>query len=336
MFRLSQMRGLYLGVHLSTNDRFSKHFRITGFNGFWMGLRDFDYGIEGKWLIDPDQEAELGMRYAHKSVALGEFGGFSEGANLLDEKEYRFTFYENVLVRGNFTEVFLNTRFARHFKAYLTAGTYDKNYYLPPYDTLPTTRIVMAEAKLRFDMPNTKAPVVWVAYQHAFDGILGGTAAFDRFKIQIEKDFRTQSTGTSSVLLQAGYATSSCPTMETFDMIGSYLSFGLYAPGCFATMREEEFLCDEFVALFLCHNFQGSLWRPDTFWFKPELSVVTNIAWGLPSMKEGYFESGLVLHDIIILPTVRLGLGAFYRYGAYAKPKVMDNLAFKWCAVIGL
>lgn len=336
MFRLSQMRGLYLGVHVSTNDRFSKHFRITGFNGFWTRLRDFDYGIEGKWLINRELEAELGMRYAHKSIAMGEFGGFSEGANLLSENEYRFTFYENVLVRGNFTEVFLNTCFARHFKAYLTAGTYDKNYYLAPFDTLPTTRHVMAEAKLRFAKPGSEWPVVWVAYQHAFEGMLGGTAEFDRVKVQVEKDFQTQSIGRTSLMVQMGYSSKGCPVTESFGLIGSYLSFGLYAPRCFATMREDEFFCDRFAALFLSHDFQGTLWKPDTPWFQPQLSLVTNLAWGAPSLQQGYFESGFVVHGLLVLPTSKMGAGVFYRYGAYAYPGVFDNFAFKWCITIGL
>lgn len=336
MFRLSQMRGLFLGVHVSTNDRLSRHFRITGFGGYWTKLHDFDYGIEGKWLIQRELEAELGVRYAHKSLPIGEFGGFSDGASLLSENEYRYTFFENVLERGNFTEVFLNSYLASCLKAYLTFGIYDKNYYLSPYDLLPTQRFALAEAKLRFAQPAAGWPTVWVAYQHSIQGLFGGEYTYHRFKLQVEKDFRTESIGTTSVLLQAGYVTSGCPAMETFDMIGSYLSFGLYAPGCFATMREEEFFCDRFTALFLSHNFQGTLWNPNTSWFKPQLSVVTNVGWGMPSMEKGYFESGLVVHDLLILPTVQLGLGVFYRYGNYAKPNIMDNLAFKWCSVIGL
>lgn len=343
MLRLSAFRGLYVGLHLSTNDRFSRHLRISGYNGFWTRLRDFDYGIGGSWLINRQRQMELGARYDHKSWAMGEFGGFDEGANLLSENAYRYTFYENVMTRGNSTEVFFNTRFARHFKAFVTGGVYNKNYYLAPYDSLPTQRFANAELKLRFAYKErfismtkgiqslgTDYPIVWLSYQHSFKGVLGGEYEFDRFKFQMEKDFQTRYRGKSSVLLQAGYATESCPVMETFNMLGSYEPFGLYSPGSFATMRESEFWCSRFAALFLSHDFQGTLLPTNNTWFKPQLTIATAMGWGFPSMERGYFESGFVVKGLLCMPLVNMGAGVFYRYGAYAHPKVFDNFAFKY------
>lgn len=343
MFRLSAFRGLYMGLHLSTNDRFSRTIRISGFNGFWTRLGDFDYGLEGKWLIDRQHQMELGARYAHKSSAMGEFGGFDEGLGLLSENAYRYTFYENVMARGNSTEVFFNTRLARHFKVFLTGGVYDKNYYLAPYDSLPTQRFAIAELRLRFaykekfvstthgiQSQGTNYPIVWLSYQRSFKDVLGGAYAFDRVKFQVEKDFQTHYWGRSSVLLQAGYASKGCPVMETFNLLGSYEPFGLYSPGSFATMRESEFFCDRFVSLFLSHDFQGSLWNPNSVWFKPQLTLSTAMGWGAPTMTQGYFESGFVVKGLLSTPFTNLGLGVFYRYGPYANPKVFDNFAFKY------
>jgi hypothetical protein len=344
MLRLSAFRGLYVGLHFCTNDRFSRHFRINGFGGYWTRLRDFDYGVGGSWLINRQRQMELGIRYAHKSSALGEFGGFEEGSNLLSENAYRYTFYENVMARGNSTEVFFNTRFARHFKAFLTFGTYQKHYYLPPFDLLPTPlRFTNAEVKLRFAYKErfvstthgirsqgTDYPIVWLSYQHSFKDVLGGTYDFDRIKFQVEKDFQTRYVGKSSVLLQAGYASAGCPVMETFNIMGSYEPFGLYSPGSFATMRESEFFCDRFVSLFLSHDFQGTLWSTHSEWFKPQLTLSTAMGWGAPTMTQGFFESGFVVKGLLYTPLTNMGLGVFYRYGAYAYPKVFDNFAFKY------
>ena len=286
---------------------------------------------------------ELGARYAHKSSAMGEFGGFDEGLGLLSENAYRYTFYENVMARGNSTEVFFNTRLARHFKVFLTGGVYDKNYYLAPYDSLSTQRFAIAELRLRFaykekfvstthgiQSQGTDYPIVWLSYQRSFKDVLGGAYAFDRVKFQVEKDFQTHYWGRSSVLLQAGYASKGCPVMETFNLLGSYEPFGLYSPGSFATMRESEFFCDRFVSLFLSHDFQGSLWNPNSVWFKPQLTLSTAMGWGAPTMTQGYFESGFVVKGLLSTPFTNLGLGVFYRYGPYANPKVFDNFAFKY------
>ena len=349
MFRLSLSRGFYAGLHLSTNDRFSRHLRFGGFCGYWTKLKDIDYGFEGKWLINRQRQMELGMRYAHKSTAIGEFGGFGESINVLSEDEYKYTFYENVMARGNYTEAFYYTRFARHFKAFLTLGTYQKRYYLPPYDSLPTTHLTTAEVKLRFaykekfvsttqgiQSMGTEYPVVWLSYQHSFKDVLGGDYEYDRFKFQLEKDFQTHYWGKSSVLLQAGYASSNCPMTETFNIMGSYEPFGLYSPGSFATMRESEFFCDRFVSLFLSHDFQGTLWSTNTSWFNPQLTLSTALGWGSPTMTQGYFESGFVIKGLLYTPMVNMGLGVFYRYGAYSLPKEIDNFAFKYSITFGL
>ena len=349
LFNYSMLRGWYAGLHLATNDRFSRHFRLSGFGGYWTRLRDVDYGLEGKWLVNRQRQMELGMRYAHQSMVMGEFSGFGERNDPLTEREYRYAYYENVLARGNLAELFFNTRFARHFKAFVTAGAYDKHYYLAPFDLLPDSRTVQAELKLRFAFKEkfvgtsngiqslgTDFPVVWLSYQHAFKDVLGGEYAFDRVKFQVEQDIKTKYRGTSSLLLQAGYASKGCPVTETFNLLGSYEPLGLYAPGCFATLRDNEFFCDRFVALFLSHDFQGTLWHTHSDWFKPQLSVVTNLGWGAPSLERGYFESGLVVKGLLCLPTMKLGAGVFYRYGPYAFPKRFDNFAFKYSMTFGL
>ena len=349
LLRLSQLRGLYFGLHLSTNQKFSRLLRLKGFVGYWTKLRDVDYGIEGKLMLNPQRQMELGVRYAHKSTAIGEFSAFDEGGNILSEKEYRYTFYENVMTRGNYAEGFYTTRFARHFKTFLKFGVSDQHYYLQPFDTLLTTRLTRAEVKLRFaynerfigtkngiQSLGTDFPVVWLSYQHSFKDVLGGDYEYDRFKFQLEKDFQTLYLGKTSMLLQAGYASSGCPVMETFNMLGSYEPFGLYSPGSFATMRESEFFCNRFVAFFVSHDFQGKLWSPKTTWFKPRLTLSTAVGWGAPTMTQGYFESGIVVKGLLNTPMVNMGAGVFYRYGAYALPKTMDNFAFKYSITFGL
>lgn len=348
VIRLSALRGWYFGLHLATNDSFSRHFRLSAFGGYWTKLRDFDYGFEGKWLVDRQRQMELGARFAHKSATLGEFSAFEGGGNLLSEREYRYNYYENIYTRGDFTEVFYQTRLARHFKAFVTLGTYDKRYLLDPFDKLPA-RFTNAELKLRFayeekfvgttkgiQSMGTDYPVVWLSYQHSFKGVLGGEYEFDRVKFQVEKDFQTRYWGMSSALLQAGYASAGCPLQETFNLLGSYEPFGLYSPGCFATMREDEFFTDRFVSLFLSHDFQGSLWSPHSSWFKPQLTLATGMGWGAKTMERGYFESGLVVRGLLNLPLVNIGAGVFYRYGPYALPKTIDNFAFKYSITFAL
>ena len=58
--------------------------------------------------------------------------------------------------------------------------------------------------------------------------------------------------------------------------------------------------------------------------------------WGLSDLKKGYYESGLVVDNIIRMLYVKLGFGTFYRYGPYSYEEVWDNFVFKINMTFGL
>lgn len=348
----SLSRGVYLGLGIETNERFSRQFKLDGFFGYWMHLKDIDYGAGASWFLNPEREMSLRLDYRYVSEPLGEFGGMmDEGSGMLDEQNFKFTFFENVYVRQHSLKLTYTTRFARHFQAFATLGNYRRRYleqfYLDPWSpAVSESRFTVAELKLRYAY--STYPTIWLVYQHCFPDFLQSEAEYDRVKFQLSKNFYTHSLGVSQVLFQAGYATGGCPVMETYNILSAYMPVGLYSPGCFNTMRFDEFFCDRFAAVFLCHNFSGMLWHPQSVWFQPELSLVTNIGWGdmrradaypdknFRTMERGYFESGVVVKNILCLPLVNIGLGAFYRYGPYALGSFKEDIAFKYSLTFNL
>lgn len=361
----SGTRGFYFGLGASTNDRLSRWFSLRGSFGYWTKIKSMDYNGGLKLKLNRQRQMELDFQYTNKSEPIGEFGGLLETENnsILSTSNYKYTFYENVHTRGKRFDLTFSTRFARHFKVFLNLNRslkqYNAQFFLVPTDSLTTGRFTIAELKLRFaynekflSTPQgirslgTLYPIVWVSYQHAFPNLFGGEFEYDRFKFEASKNFYTPYLGVAKVVLQAGYATESCPVMETFNILGTYDRFGIYSPSSFSTMRLDEFFCDRFVALYLSHNFSGMLWKTDSQWFKPKLSIITNIGWGdmhraeafpdknFNTMEKGYFESGFVIDRLLATPFTKIGAGAFYRYGPYSLPNVWDNFAWKWSAII--
>ena len=366
IINISSTRGVYLGLGGSTNDRLSRWFSINGSFGYWTRIKSWDYGGGMKLKLNRQRQMELAFQYSHRSEPMGEFGGMLEldNGSVFSTDNYKYTFYENIRTRRDRFDLSYSTRFAHHFKAYLNLSRSHKHYteqfYLNPSDVQTEGRFTVAELKLRFAYKEkflstpqgirslgTLYPIVWVSYQHAFPNVLGGEYEYDRFKFEASKNFYTPYLGVAKVLLQAGYATETCPVMETFNILGTYERVGIYSPGSFSTMRLDEFFCDRFVALYLSHNFSGMLWKTNSPVFKPELSIVTNIGWGdmrradaypdknFKTMEKGYFESGIVINGLLANPMAKLGLGVFYRYGPYSLPNVWDNFAWKYSASIG-
>ena len=367
IINFSSTRGVYLGLGGSTNDRLSRWFSINGSFGYWTRIKSWDYGGGMKLKLDRQRQMELGLQYSHRSEPMGEFGGMLEldNGSILSSDNYKYTFYENIRTRRERFDLNYSTRFAHHFKAYLNFSMSHKHYteqfYLNPSEVVTEGRFSVAEVKFRFAYKEkflstpqgirslgTLYPIVWMSYQHAFPNVLGGEYEYDRFKFEASKNFYTPYLGVAKVVLQAGYATETCPVMETFNILGTYEPFGVYSPGSFSAMRLDEFFCDRFAAIYLSHNFSGMLWKTNYQLFKPELSVITNIGWGdmkradacpnknFKTMEKGYFESGIVVDGLLASPISKLGVGVFYRYGHYSLPNVWDNFAWKMSATIDL
>ena len=365
VIKLSARRGWYFGLDFSTNARLSRVISLNAFGGYWTRIKQFDYGGGINWHINPQRQMELGLQCYSRSEAIGEFGGLQDNGSALAESNYKYVFYENVHERKNSMELQFSSRFAQYFKGFLNLSMnhkrYNAQFYLSPSDSLTEGLFANAEVKLRFaykekflSKPDgirslgTLYPVVWLSYMHSFPNILGSQFEYDRIKFEATQNIYTSYWGVAKILLQMGYASASCPVMETFDILGTHDTFGLYSPGSFSTMREDEFFCDRFVALYLSHNFSGMLWKTNSSWFKPELTVATNLGWGdmrrahnapdknFKTMEKGYFESGFVVKGLISLPLVKVGLGTFYRYGPYAFDNVWENFSFKWSATFSL
>lgn len=365
LIHYSVSRGWGFGLGLGTNNRLSRRIRLNGFASYWPRMDYFDFGGGFQWRIDPQRQMQLELKAAHQSDALGSFNGLQESNSLLTESNYKYTFYENMYVRKKHAELQFSSRFAHHFKGFvgfsISQNRYTQQFYLSPDDVLKEANFAIAELKLRFAFKEkflskpdglqslgTLYPIVWLSYQHSFPGLFGSIFEYDRLKLEVTQHIYTPYLGVATILLQGGYASNSCPVMETFDILGTYGFIGLYSPGSFGTMRYDEFFCDRFMALYLSHNFSGMLWKTRSSWFKPELTIVTNIGWGdmkraenhpdknFKTMEKGYFESGFVVNGLLSAPYSKVGAGLLYRYGPYAFDKVWDNFAIKICVTFEL
>jgi hypothetical protein len=181
-------------------------------------------------------------------------------------------------------------------------------------------------------------PVIWLSYQKGLKGVLDCPFNFDKIQAQLTYSFVTRYIGKTTITLQAGYVFGDTPIFENFNIYSNNRGFALYSTESFATMYVNEFICDKFALLFFTHNF-GKFFK--TKYFSPEFIFVTNVGWGdidnvqqhsgveFKSMKDGYYESGLVLDNLLKISTSKWGIGVYYRYGANSFDNVGDNFSFK-------
>ena len=169
--------------------------------------------------------------------------------------------------------------------------------------------------------------------------------SFSRYDITVEKTFRTALYGNLSLHLHAGMVDEDIPSSLYYNARGSNtLDFekerylGIAAPYTFETMRVNEFLHSRYIAIHLRHSLRELLFTSGKF--RPRLTLVHNSLFGRAEERimqlltatvaeKGFHESGICIDRLISSGFSGFGIGAFYRYGAYAFDHMPDNLIFK-------
>jgi hypothetical protein len=148
--------------------------------------------------------------------------------------------------------------------------------------------------------------------------------------------------GNLSANLLAGMQCTRQPVSFLFNGRGNYQPLAIFAPNSFATVRLNEFLSDRFVYVFITHDLKHHLTRNRRI---PGLRLHLNTGWGglrqhlmipenVGAMDKVFLEGGIDIPDLVKLGIIQIGIGSFYRFGAYALDKTADN--FAWKIVISL
>lgn len=365
--------GYMLGLGFRTNERLSKTFSVGAFGNYWFKAKEFNYGGNLDFNLLTSKDMKLKFHAAHEFERLGNYGFNEENNNILTQSNYKH-FYIKATSLNNIVSAEHSTYFNKHLKGFVRFEVADKEVFdnsqilsfsdsqLYRLSTLDLgLRIAFGEKFIKtsqgLSVEGNANPVIWLSYQKNLKGVFGSPYNFDKMEFQFKGKKEFKYLGETSVTAQAGYIHGVAPITELFNIEGSGADrFDVYSPESFNTMRPDEFFCDRFAALYFSHNFKNLLF--DFKKFHPEITVVTNIAWGdlktqrrsdvvtqrlgnletwrLSDLKKGYYESGLIVDNIIRILYMKLGFGTFYRYGPYSYDDTWDNFVFKINMTFGL
>jgi len=350
LLKVSAFEGLRLGLGAHTNDRFSERFRLGGYWAYGFRDEETKYGADVSLVLHKPSALQLTATYfedvlepggrrlpfqqqgllgdlrpallpqldyaTHKSIALaGRPLRYLQAQTLLRQETRRPTFIPaaagDLPIRYDLTEAAVSLRYA-----------YGQTFIQQFNQRIPV---------------DTKYPVLWLQYTRGLNGLLDGDFGYDKYDARLEALLRHRTFGESNVTLVGGLVRGNAPFVTLYNGYGSYSpDYEVYAGEGFETMRPYEFFADRYAALFFSQNLGKRLLR--TRFFKPDVVLVTNVGIGdlkenrqeaLETFRQGYYESGLLLNNVISSTFSGIGVGAFYRYGPYAFAHTKDNLRLK-------
>jgi len=198
----------------------------------------------------------------------------------------------------------------------------------------------------------TKSPVINFKYTKGL-AELDGDFEYDKVDLSFSKKFTLRNAGITSLQADFGYISTAIPLTALYSLKGIFdEDVRVASKNSFETMAPNEFFADRQMSLFFRHNFGSLLVNKPKF--KPELLLVssfglgslqnrashTNFDFSVP--EKGFLESGIQFNSLYRMKYVYegmylgVGVGAYYRYGAYAKEEFIDNAALKLTATFSL
>lgn len=356
LLRFNEHEKLYAGFGLTTNRKVSRVFSVGAYAGYGFGDKKLKYGSELKVYLKRQRDFEWFATWSNDVSETGMVDPFvAAGSNLMtDYRSLRIRKMDRTKTKATGLQY-------RLFPYLLTSVGFHRSNILPQYEytysgeSLPgapesfiiselnlTMRFAFREKILQTSRTRislgTKYPELWFRFAQAFDGFPDRQYAYRRYDFKMQHSAYFRFFGKTSVLLRAGMIDGPVPYFQLYSGFGNYDRFTIYSPGSFATMRINEFTADRYTAVFLTHNFGKLLLR--TKRFEPEFVVASHAGFGwlkkqdvsrhsilLQSFEKGYFESGLLVNNLLNLQFFNLGAGAFYRYGSYALNGFKQNIS---------
>jgi hypothetical protein len=349
--------GIRLGLGLATNKKLASFFSLGGY--FSYGFKDEDWKFGSFIRLFPKWQSDTRLTLGY-SRDVSETGGYS----FFEEQVYGSTewFRKLLINQMDFTEsreVSFCFRAMRYFKfnLYLNQSNkvprYEYAFEKPGYNA-PSNDFNFTEAGLNIKFSyrenfmkspggerlslGSKYPVIWFNVKQGFN-FLGGNFVYTKYELKVAESLTTKPFGKSQIAITAGLADGAVPLTNLYNGHGDYGGFSIQAENSFATMRMSEFYSSEFASIFFIQNF-GKLFHSNSI-FCPELCLATNVGYGrmqnpqyhqlfnYNSLEKGYYESGILVINVLKMSFLGYGFGVYYRYGPYAFDRIASNFAYK-------
>jgi hypothetical protein len=366
IYRYNEVEKHRLGIGLRTNHRFSRRFYLGGHYAWGSGDRMEKYGYFGELVLHKHNDIRLGGTFSFDTSERG-------GNNFMQQNFFLSTLlirnlYMNKMDYTRESSAYLTFQMFRGFlqgelKAGMGTTSWTDAYtYLPTAESAGLQAFDFTETSLRLrysygeSLINTPTktirmpssyPVLYLNIRKGFDNVYNGKVDYLKLEARADINYNIPLWGRQSWVLEGGWSDhQNLPWALLFTAKAANRSNFLAAPFSFGTMYMNEFVADQYAAVFFQHNFQSLLFRRPRY--TPELVLITNAGFGMLSFphrhqfmeagswEKGYFESGFAINKILPRHWIRRvvfgispGIEVLYRYGPYAMPRVKDNITVK-------
>lgn len=351
-----------LGLGVYTNDRLSKVVNFGGFFGYGFKDKTWKWGGKAEFHVLRNRDFKITLDYYSTLAESGRTDFFDRDYTMFSGEFYR-TWLFRQFYRSNALGITVQSKLTRWLTGYASSyysankTVFDYSFRQPFATAAPYAfddfyvkvgaRLAFREnfwgANKSYFHSISPYPVFILQYTRGCKGIINSDFNYNRIDLKMlyRKDWKIL--GFTNFTLFAGIIDRELPYPLLLNQHAGHSLVGFYGADQFGAMRPNEFISDKYISLMIRHNF-GKMAKNRKF--SPRIILCQGIGFGalrssdahkgidFNTMEKGYFESGLIIEDLLVIKRVlSFGIGAFVRYGEYYLPKpefkTIDNFAFK-------
>lgn len=359
----NEYEGFRLGVGIHTAPDLIKWANVGAYVAYGFRDKEVKYGGDVAFMLQKNLGLQLRGKYYHDVREIGAQEFLVADNQSLGEMFADLVVQRMDLINGWNAGVRINPLRGWHFEAEFRHQDEESKHgyqYVPENTTDSLTKAQYAEVRVGFRfapfekkmrlgareiIQNKGAVTLWGTVTKGLKGILSSDYDYWKADLKLQGKFRIRKLGMEYWQLNAGWISNPTPYLKMYTPKSNYDDVSLYSPNSFETIRPNEFLNGLIIGVHHRHNF-GSV-ETGIKWIKPDFNWVNSFGIGwlrnperhtglkIQDMSMGYYETGVVIDDIIKVNLIGIGGGVFYRYGPYAFSNQIDNLAFKISMKIG-
>lgn len=356
LLKFNNFEGFKPGFELSTNRRLSKKFSLSVYGGYPVRDERPVYNAKLTIPVFKKKQAYFQFNIFNDNKPTGSTVNLENNRSLTNERSFRQYFVNkmdrikggeihaaikilpNLGLQGTYSDRRIQPAYPYMFRipVYLETGQSQfrsSEFKLSLQYRHGETLIQLTDRIIKTGIPN---PIITLSASRITFNQSIPIMPVNKLEFSFEQRFDTKFYGSSTFRIEAGVCGASMPFPLLFNLPGTRDPYGLYAPFSFVSMFPNEFVVDQYAAVFWQHNFGKLIFGNRRF--APQPMLVSNIAFGrmlspgnhvgldfrVPEL--GFFESGIMLRDILKMSFTSLGIGSMYRFGPYRFPEARKNL----------
>ena len=354
-YTYNDFEGSRLGLGLYTNDKLINWLELGGWGAYGFRDKKWKYGGDLKLYFDQKKENILSGSYQYDALFPGneDFArneSYFEGY-FLQQADYSTKVNVSFQTRMKYLQLRLailnDKRSPQYNYSFLLNNNWVKEYETTEFSAqirfaYKEKYIWQLKQKLLIE---SKWPILTVGYKKGLKGFYGGELDYEKLWVQLDYKYHFPRLGESKIRVEAGKVWGNIPYSFLFSGAGGWNStMPFFVENRFNTMSPNQFANNEIINAYFSHNFGTRLFSTPKW--KPKVMITQAFGIGnltnktfhkditLTDMNKGYYESGLVINEILrynFFNFFYLGVGGgiFYNYGYYSSNNWENNIKLK-------